>query len=162
MSNETEQARLIEKLGLQIEERMTLSPLASRIYALLILSPYDGLTFEEIKEVIQASKSSTSVNINVLVQLNYIKFYTKPGDRRRYFQISKYNALVSLENYQNEVQKEIEIISTINNFNKMNHPEKVSSEKILGDIFEEYLEEKKQLIERTINKMNQFLESEKF
>lgn len=162
MSNETEQARLIEKLGLQIEERMTLSPLASRIYALLILSPYDGLTFEEIKEVIQASKSSTSVNINVLVQLNYIKFYTKPGDRRRYFQISKYNALVSLENYQNEVQKEIEIISTINNFNKMNHPEKFSSEKILGDIFEEYLEEKKQLIERTINKMNQFLESEKF
>ncbi|MGV8993886.1 MAG: GbsR/MarR family transcriptional regulator [Flavobacterium sp.] len=162
MFQETEQARLIEKLGLQIEERMTLSPLASRIYALLILSPYDGLTFEEIKEVIQASKSSTSVNINVLVQLNYIKFYTKPGDRRRYFQISKYNALVSLENYQNEVQKEIEIISTINNFNKMNHPEKFSSEKILGDIFEEYLEEKKQLIERTINKMNQFLESEKF
>ena len=50
MFPEAEQARLIEKLGLEIEERMTLSPLASRIYALLILSPYDGLTFEEIKE----------------------------------------------------------------------------------------------------------------
>ena len=162
MSQEIEQARLVEKLGLEIEERMSLSPLSARIYALLILSPYDGLTFEEIKEVIQASKSSTSVNINVLVQLDYIKFYTKPGDRKRYFQISKYSALVSLENYQADVTKEIEIITTINNFNKINHPEKFSSEKILGDIFEEYLEEKKQLIERTISRMKQCRESEKF
>ena len=161
MPQETEQARLIEKLGLEIEERMSLSPLSSRIYALLILSPDDGLTFEEIKEVIQASKSSTSVNINVLVQLDYIKFYTKPGDRKRYFQISKYSALVSLENYQHDVDKEIEIITTINNYNKINHPEKFSGEKILGDIFEEYLEEKKQLIEKTINRMKQFRESEK-
>ncbi len=161
MSQETEQAQLIEKIGLEIEERMTLSPLASRIYGLLILSPYDGLTFDEIRDVIQASKSSTSVNINVLVQLDYIKFYTKPGDRKRYFQLSKYSALASLENYQNDVNQEIEIIMSINNFNKLYHPDKYNDEKILGDIYEEYLEEKKQLIATTINKMRQFRESEK-
>jgi DNA-binding transcriptional regulator GbsR (MarR family) len=69
MDKQKEQLFLVENIGKSIEERLRLSPLASRIYTLLILSSYDGLPFEAIKETIKASKSSISVNINVLMQL---------------------------------------------------------------------------------------------
>lgn len=161
MSQKKEQEELIEQIGLGIEERLNLSPLASRIYALLILSSYQGLTFEEIREVIQASKSSTSVNINVLSQLDYIKFYTKPGDRKRYFKLAKYSSLISLESYIQTIDKEMEMIKRINQYNKEYYPEKFTNEESLGHIFQNYLIEKQQLVERTIEKMRSFRTTEK-
>lgn len=161
MSQKEEQEQLIEKIGLGIEERLNLSPLASRIYALLVLSSYDGLTFEEIREVIQASKSSTSVNINVLTQLDYVTFYTKPGDRKRYFKLAKYSSLISLEAYLQAIDNEMEILGNINAYNKKYFPEKFTNEQSLGDIFQNYLEEKQHLVVRTIEKMKSFRKSEK-
>ncbi|RMA58747.1 GbsR/MarR family transcriptional regulator [Ulvibacter antarcticus] len=161
MSQRKEQAQLIEEIGLGIEERLRLSPLASRIYALLILSSYDGLTFEEIKEEIQATKSSTSVNINVLIQLNYISYYTKPGDRKRYFRLAKYSSLIALEADHQAIDNEMAIIERINTFNKKYHPEKFTNEQTLGHIFQDYLVEKQELVDRVIKKMRSFRESEK-
>ncbi|QHI39290.1 hypothetical protein IMCC3317_47000 [Kordia antarctica] len=161
MSHKKEKEQLIETIGLAIEEQLNLSPLASRIYALLILSSYDGLTFEEIREVIQASKSSTSVNVNVLSQLNYVTFYTKPGDRKRYFKLAKYSSLISLEAYHNTINKEMDMVGRINSYNKKYFPEKFINEESLGHIFQEYLVEKEQLVARTIDKMRHFRESEK-
>ncbi len=160
MSQQVEQAQLIEKVGLEMEDRLNLSPLAARIYALLTISSYDGLTFEAIKEIIGASKSSMSVNVNVLVQLNYISYYTKPGDRKRYFKLSKYSSLTFLEAYQHSVDQEITIVENINAYNRQYHPEKYSQEKILGDIFEDYLREKKRMINETIEKTKKFQRSE--
>lgn len=160
MSQQQEQIKLIEKIGLGVEEHLKLSPLASRIYALLMLTSYKGLTFEEIRELIKASKSSTSVNINLLTQLDYITFYTKPGDRKRYFKLAKYSSLLSLEVYHQTIFKEIEIIEEINNYNKKFHPEKFINEQSLGHIFKDYLLEKQQLVNRTIEKMRNFRENE--
>lgn len=161
MTKKKEQEQLIEKIGVGIEERLNLSPLASRIYALLILSSYDGYTFEEIREIIQASKSSTSVNINVLTQLDYITYYTKPGDRKRYFKLAKYASLISLEVYHQAIEKEMELIQEVNAYNKKHHLEKFTDEQSLGSVFQDYLIEKQQLVERTIAKMKSFRESEK-
>ncbi len=160
MSQRKEQTQLIEEIGIGIEERLKLSPLASRIYALLILSSYDGLTFEEIREIIQASKSSISVNINLLTQLDYLTFYTKPGDRKRYFKLAKYSSLLSLEIYHQAIFKEMKMIVEINAYNKKYHPEKFTNEKSLGNIFQEYLSEKQQLVDRTIKKMKYFQKGE--
>lgn len=156
MSQQKEQAQLIEKIGIGLEERLKLSPLASRIYSLLILSSYDGLTFEEVREVIQASKSSTSVNINVLIQLGYITYYTKPGNRKRYFKLAKYSSLVSLESYCDIIDKEMDMVNRINAYNKKYYPQKFNNEESLGQIFQDYLVEKQELVARTIAKMKSF------
>ncbi|WP_194852293.1 GbsR/MarR family transcriptional regulator [Nonlabens antarcticus] len=160
MTENNEKLQLVEEIGVGIEERLKLSPLASRIYALLILSSYDGITFDEIKEAIQASKSSTSVNINVLHQLDYISFYTKPGDRKRYFRLAKYSQIQSLEMYVQDIDKEMSMIKRINAYNKKYHKEKFNNEESVGKIFQQYLIDKQKLVEATVLKMKRFRESE--
>ena len=155
-----EQELLIEKIGVGIQDVLNLSPLASRIYALLILSPYEGLSFEEIRTIIKASKSSTSVNINVLTQLEYISYHTRPGDRKRYFKLARYSAIISLNAYHNSIEKEIKIMSKVNDFNERYHPEKFQNEESLGVIYKEYLKEKQELVKRTAEKMTHFLKNE--
>ncbi len=161
MKNNDKQMQLVEKVGISLEESIKLSPLASRIYSLLILSSYDGLTFEEIRLLMQASKSSISVNINLLLKLDYITSYTKPGDRKRYFRLSKYSSLVSLEVYLKDIVKEVELIDEINCFNKEHHVEKYIDEISLGEIFHNYLLNKQQLVEDTIEKIKYFRNKEK-
>ncbi len=148
-----EQKELIEEMGLYIEERLGLSPLAARIYALLTLSSYEGLTFDEIREALEASKSSTSVNLNVLTQLNYVKYYTKPGNRRRYFKMAKYFQLQSLEVQNQSLENEIRLLDKINDFNKTHHPEKFQEEKSLGIITQNYFREQQKLTKDFLNKL---------
>lgn len=156
MTKNSEQIKLVEKIGSSIEERLRLSPLASRIYALLILSSFNGLSFDDIRETIKASKSSTSVNIKVLIQLGYIKSITRSGDRKRYFKIAKYSSLHSLELYNQVIDEEMRMVKKINAYNKEYHPEKYIEEESLGDIFQDYLLKKKALVEETISKMASF------
>ncbi|MBQ0768254.1 MAG: transcriptional regulator, partial [Bizionia sp.] len=136
--------------------RAGLSPLASRIYALLTMSSGNGLTFEEIKEAIEASKSSISVNINVLLQLKYIEYYTKPGDRKRYFKVSKYFQLKFLELYLESLEKQITLVDKINNYNKEFQKEKFVNEKSLGIITQDYLTKMKVLVSETIGEISDF------
>jgi len=147
---------LIEEIGMGVEERAGLSPLASRIYALLTMSSENGLTFDEIKETIEASKSSISVNINVLLQLKYIEYYTKPGDRKRYFKVSKYFQLKFLELYLESLEKQITLVDKINSYNKEFQKEKFVNEKSLGIITQEYLTKMRNLVSETIGKISDF------
>jgi len=134
-----EQSELVEEIGLVIEERADLSPLAARIYATLILASDDGLTFEDITEAHQASKSSVSNNLNVLVKLKYAEYYTKSGERKRYFKASKFYVKTAMEKYNELFEKEVDIVSKINKFNKQNNPEKFENEKSAAVIYQDYL-----------------------
>ncbi len=49
------------------------------------------LTFDEIREALGLSKSSTSAAINLLLSLGSIEYRTRPGDRKRYFRKSYKN-----------------------------------------------------------------------
>jgi DNA-binding transcriptional regulator GbsR (MarR family) len=80
------QLELVERFGLTIQ-RSGLQPAVARVYALLMVSDVIELTFEQIGETLQLSKSATSNAINLLLQLKRIDFITKPGDRKRYFKI---------------------------------------------------------------------------
>lgn len=79
-----EQLKLVEKLGVMFEGP-GLQPAAARITALLIVSDKIELTFDEIRETLQLSKSATSNAINLLLNVKRIDYITKPGDRKRYF-----------------------------------------------------------------------------
>jgi len=79
---------LVEKLGVKFEKLNKLSPVASRIFATLILTEKKGITFEELVEELNASKSTISTNLEHLQSLNKVSYITKPGDRKRYFIIN--------------------------------------------------------------------------
>ena len=154
MSISIEKQKLIEEIGLRLETTLHIAPLASRIYALLTVSSYEGLTFEEIREIIGSSKSSTSVNLNVLTQLKHIDYYTKSGDRKRYFKIAKYFQVSSLEAHHQSLDNQIKLVEKINNYNKIHYPEKFKNEESMGDITKDYLRKMQDLVAITIKKIS--------
>ncbi|SFU60761.1 hypothetical protein SAMN05216480_109138 [Pustulibacterium marinum] len=82
-----EKKLLVEEMGVYFETCDTLSPLSSRIFAYLALSLDEGVSFEELQEALEASKSSISTNLQLLQSMRRIGYFTKPGDRKRYFKI---------------------------------------------------------------------------
>lgn len=78
---------LIEKLGVQLEGDQ-LAPLAARILATLILTGKKGITFDELVRDLCAGKSTISTHLDHLQSSNRIKYFTKSGDRKRYFIIN--------------------------------------------------------------------------
>ena len=78
------QKELIESFGV-IKEGMGLSPASARVDALLTVADTTELTFDQIREALELSKSATSNAVNNLLMLKRIGYKTKPGDRKRYF-----------------------------------------------------------------------------
>ena len=80
------QTELIEIIGIHFEQ--SIPPAADRILALLIVSDNESYCFDEIREVLRLSKSATSNGLNFLLSVKKIEYYTKSGDRKRYFRWS--------------------------------------------------------------------------
>lgn len=78
------QKELIEKFGVFFEKN-GLSPAQARIVGLLMIVDQAELTFDEIYSTLQLSKSAVSTALNSLAMMSRIEYYTKPGDRKRYF-----------------------------------------------------------------------------
>lgn len=155
MINETQEKRmLIEDIGIILEYRADLAPLAARIYAALLISSNEGLTFDEIIETVQASKSTVSNNLNILVQLNYVEYFTRPGNRKRYFKASKFYVKNALEQYLTLLNKELEIINRVDSYNQENNPEKFNNEKSVRSLFREYLNDEHNLIKVKIQEID--------
>lgn len=76
--------KLIEELGMYFEKSGT-PPAAARIYGLLMISDQNELTFEEIYETLNISKSAASNGINLLIGTDRVVYITRPGERKRYF-----------------------------------------------------------------------------
>lgn len=80
------QKELVEKAGI-FYEKDGLQPAASRILSLLMVADNPELTFDEIREALNLSKSATSTAINLLLTINRIEYITNPGERKRYFRL---------------------------------------------------------------------------
>ncbi|WP_417443465.1 GbsR/MarR family transcriptional regulator [Joostella sp.] len=102
-------AELIEEMGVYFECQDILSPLSSRIFAYLALAGDDGVTFDEILEELKISKSSASTNLQLLQSMGRVGYYTKPGDRKRYFKVSFDNMVNRLDDKINSWKKEKEL-----------------------------------------------------
>ena len=86
MNIDLEKEELIEMMAIHLQNQHTIPPLAGRIWASIIIDGKDqGLTFDYLEEKHQASKSSISTNLNLLLKLENIYFVTKEGDRKKYF-----------------------------------------------------------------------------
>lgn len=81
----TEKQRdLVEKVGV-FHEKAGLPPAMARVLGLLLVSPVSELSFDEIRETLNLSKSATSNALNMLLNTGKIDYITKSGDRKRYF-----------------------------------------------------------------------------
>jgi DNA-binding transcriptional regulator GbsR (MarR family) len=90
-----QQIELVERIGV-LHDRLGFSPAPGRVVGLLMVSLEPELTFDEIRDALGLSKSSTSAAINVLLSLGSIEYRTRPGDRKRYFRKSYKNWEASL------------------------------------------------------------------
>ena len=84
---DVQKKKLIEQLGVHYEAS-NLAPLAARIFATLILTGSKGVTFDELVMDLSAAKSSISTHLDHLQSTNRVRYYTKSGDRKRYFIIN--------------------------------------------------------------------------
>jgi len=107
---------LIEEMGVYFECQDMLSPLSSRIFGYLALAGDKGATFDEILEELQVSKSSLSTNLQLLQSMGRIGYYTKSGDRRRYFKASVDNMINRLDDKINSWKKERELHVKVLNY----------------------------------------------
>jgi len=78
------QKELIERLGVFHEQHGT-PPTEARIMSLLLVADENELTFDQIRELLNISKSATSTALNMLLLTQKVTYTTRSGDRKRYF-----------------------------------------------------------------------------
>ena len=81
-----EQVELIEELA-NVNQRLGIQPAMSKIIGLLAVADNTELTFDEIKDTLELSKSAVSQALNQLLMSKKISYKTKIGDRKRYFHL---------------------------------------------------------------------------
>ncbi|WP_405383720.1 GbsR/MarR family transcriptional regulator [Maribacter sp. LLG6340-A2] len=151
-----EKKDLVEELGMFFQARHKLTPLAARIYSILILTSSEGYTFDELKEITQNSKSSVSTNLNLLVSLKFVEYYTRTGDRKRYFRSNGTYIKNMLKERMESVSTELKIAEKVNTFNKTHNPVKYQEKGYAGQIFLTYLQLEKENLAQAIEKINEF------
>ena len=108
MSQYNERTSFIEETGLLFENLGT-TRMAGRILGYLMITDKEMVSFDELCQVLQASKSSISTNIKSLITLHYVKPITLPGDRKTYYMLSP-----DLD-WVESLMKRVELLKVMNN-----------------------------------------------
>lgn len=87
MVQDDKRAGFIEESGLFFES-LGMTRMAGRIQGYLMVADKEIVSFDELTQVLQASKSSISNNLKSLVQTRFIKPVSLPGDRKTYYCLS--------------------------------------------------------------------------
>lgn len=129
----TEIKKLTEELGVYFEQNKMLSPLSARIFAMLILTEKEGLNFDELIEELDSCKSSVSTNLQVLQTQGRVVYFTKPGNRKRYFKVAPNDIFVQLDKKIEQWEKEKNIHLKVYDFKKKLYEKKnMTDEKSRG------------------------------
>lgn len=110
MTLNQQQLELIEEIGIY-HENNGFQPAVARVVGLLLVSDKPELTFDEISETLNISKSATSNAINMLLNTGHIEYITFSGDRKRYFKIKS-------SNWRDTFAKKMEDLSGLNSLLK--------------------------------------------
>nr|WKN36258.1 hypothetical protein K4G66_28240 [Tunicatimonas sp. TK19036] len=87
----------VERVGVFFEKQ-GVPPVGARIIGYLLFSNPPQRSFYEIVEFTQASKSSVSNALNIMMEKGVVSYVTMPGDRKRYFQIDPHNWINLMKN----------------------------------------------------------------
>lgn len=149
---EDEKSELIELFGIHFERLYNISPLGGRILATLVIDGCkSGLTFDTLVGKMQASKSSVSTNLNLLLKTGRIEYITVAGDRKKYFKAAPLSQ--RLKNYLTIVDGEKMLIDRLMQFRKKNIScvqEEINFQNMCA--YKEHVLQVEQLLLSTINK----------
>ncbi|MDO6515965.1 GbsR/MarR family transcriptional regulator [Zobellia uliginosa] len=143
---------LIEELGVHFEFEYSLPPLAARIFANLVVTEEEGLTFDDCLTKRGASKSSISTSLNLLQQTGFINYFTKSGDRKRYFKVAEKDAffIKKLNQTLKKIESESLMIEKVAEYNKVHNPQKHEENKEKKRIYMKCLEDTREIYRKTI------------
>ncbi|WP_158839823.1 GbsR/MarR family transcriptional regulator [Polaribacter sp. L3A8] len=125
---------LVERLGVHLENREQLAPVAARILAYIILTGKKGATFEDMVSILCASKSTISTHLNHLQDLNKIEYFTKTGDRKKYFIINKDTIIQHVDRMISHWQEERSIHLEIKDYKEKQNSLKIENEEDKFDL----------------------------
>ena len=112
---EKEKKNLVEELGITLEHEH-LAPVAARILVILILEGSQGMTFEGLVDALNASKSTISTHLDQMQATGKVEYFTKPGDRKRYFIINPDLMIRRMDQMISDWEREIALNEKILNF----------------------------------------------
>ena len=159
MEKEEHKQRLIEELGVHFEAEYNLPPLAARIFGNLVVTEEVGLTFDDCQMKRGASKSSISTSLNLLLQLGIITYFTKTGDRRRYFKISDKSTffIKKLEQAIKKAANESKIIQKVAAYDRQYNNEKYISNKAKMETYLNCLDKNETTNKETIEALRKLI-----
>lgn len=106
---------LVERLGVFLERKDQLAPVAARILSYVILTGKSGTTFDDLVINLGASKSTISTHLTHLQNLKKLVYFTKTGDRKKYFVLNQdtiiqsMNLMIEQWNEQKNLHAEIKL-----------------------------------------------------
>ena len=154
-STHKEREEIIEMFGIHFESVFDISPLAGRILGMLIVDGCrTGLTFENLVEKLGASKSSISTNLNLLLKMEKITYFTIAGDRKKYYKPAPLSDRFS--NYLKMLKSEQLIIDKMIHYREKTvscSEEQFSLENVR--FYKTHLDQVEDLIVRTISDFNE-------
>lgn len=156
---EKSREEIVETVGLHLEEEHNLPPLAARIYAVLILTDKDGLTFDSCLDRLNASKSSISTSLNLLVNMGLVTYFTKSGDRKRYFKTAKKQTffLSKLQENLKRIESEKHIITLVMGYHEQYCPKKFEEGQVHTRVYLDYVNETEKTLKKSIKKLESIL-----
>lgn len=108
---------LYQKLVNFYTDSYHLPPLAAKIYAYLTFDFNNaGVTFDEFVEVLKASKSSVSSNLQLLQTNGYLTVINKIDERKRFFIINPDYVNIRFDNLIQKLENEMDILENLKDF----------------------------------------------
>jgi len=148
---------LIEDFSKYFETTYNFPPLTSKIYAYLMLDcKNNGVTFDELVEVLNASKSSVSNSLNFLTQLKHIEYFTKIDNRKRFYRISSENLLIRLRKIHDMLVHERQLVERLRNYRQETCEGYYENSILKSGIYLEHLNHSITQLSGTIEKLETF------
>lgn len=152
--NEVDKIELIEEMSSHYMQSYHLPPLPANILSYFLVDQNEeGYTFDELVEIFNASKSSISNSLNLLIQYNYIGQHTKFGERKRRYKIMTEHLIVRLKKIRTDLKQERYLVDKLMKF-RLNCTENVAkykAEKI--EIYLDHLQNSIDKLSETVEKL---------
>lgn len=147
-----ERDELVEMFGIHFEKYWNFSPLSGRILGCLIVwNDAKGLTFDDLVSTLGASKSSVSTNLNLLLKIGKIEYYTFPGDRKKYYRPSSFSD--RMQNHLQMVIDEKKLIESIIDYRNKTVVDGDFTNLELIKIYQDHVIEFEKFLNNTIQKL---------
>lgn len=143
---------LVEMFGVHFEKYWNFSPLSGRILGCLIVwNDAKGLTFDDLVSTLGASKSSVSTNLNLLLKIGKIEYYTFPGDRKKYYRPSSFSD--RMQNHLQMVIDEKKMVERMIDYRKKTISDGDCANLELIEIYQEHIVGFEKFLNKTIQKL---------